>query len=428
MNAAALFTLPASPYVLALLAFTVGVLAGFGAWLLARLAPRLSARTASTLDDELAKGLPMPVALVVGILSTTLALALVARALPASWLRESHRALAVAFVLAVAWGALRVLRIVLDRMGRRHERFQPATRVSGRLISVVLYLLVGLTALSQYGIAVTPILTALGVATLAVGLALQDTLGNFFGGIWIQTGRSLQPGHYVRMEMEKLEGYVEAVGWRTTRIRNLSGNTIVVPNKTLAQAIVTDYYLPAPDMGIGLKFRVAFEAEPDHVLAVLLEEARAVAQGNPGVVPGAAPSAALDKIDADCYVFSVGLRVTEFAQQFGVLNTLRMRVLARFRKEGIRIPYPTRHNIQEPVQPPAERVPTSPGGFSPPHRRPRPRRMAPAEQPKDPRQLEAEKAQGEILAQQHQDGKPVDEQTAAGKDATEQAKQPDSGA
>ena len=86
-----------------------------------------------------------------------------------------------------------------------------------------------LVLLAYLNISITPMLTALGIGGLAVALALQDTLANFFAGLHILVERPIFVGDYIRLESGQ-EGVVTDIGWRTTRIRTLSANMVVVPN------------------------------------------------------------------------------------------------------------------------------------------------------------------------------------------------------
>ncbi|MEA3166214.1 MAG: hypothetical protein QOJ26_1083 [Thermoplasmata archaeon] len=402
---------------LLLMVAAAGVGVGLAVWTMARLGARLTARTKGTWDDMVAQRLPVPLAVLAGIVAAAVGINLVAGDLDARLVAESRRAVAVLFIVAGAWAVLHILRFSLERATRGRARLQPAARVSSRVLALALYALAFLTVLSQYGISVTPLLTGLGIAALAVALALQDTLANFFAGIWIQTGRSMQPGHFVRLESEKLEGFVEQVGWRVTSMRTLNGNTIVIPNSKLAQAVLTDFNLPAPDLAVGMDFRAGFETEPARVIALLVEEAKEVQRSHKGMVESVEPFAQLASIGDDALHYNLSFRATEFVQQFSAQNEIRLRVLLRFRKEGIRIPYPTRHTISEPVDSPAMRIPSAPGGFSPGDRRPpRPKSVEPP--PKDPREAEAEKAKEDIAAQQAQK---AEQAKAADPDAVEAA-------
>src|SRR5205823_797479 len=85
--------------------------------------------------------------------------------------------------------------------------------------------------------AITPLLTALGIGGLAVSLALQDTLSNFFAGIYVLLDKPIRIGDTVKLESGH-EGTMLAIGWRTTRLRNTSGEIIVVPNNKVVQSVL----------------------------------------------------------------------------------------------------------------------------------------------------------------------------------------------
>lgn len=63
---------------------------------------------------------------------------------------------------------------------------------------------------------------------------------NFFAGLYIKADRSIEVGHFIRLENGE-EGYVTDVGWRSTRIRMLPNNLVVIPNSKLVQSIITNY-------------------------------------------------------------------------------------------------------------------------------------------------------------------------------------------
>ena len=100
-----------------------------------------------------------------------------------------------------------------------------------------------LVVLRGVGLEITPILTALGVGGLAVALALQDTLANLFAGLYLSVAKHIRLGNYIRLASGE-EGYVVDIDWRATRLRQLTNNTVLVPNAKLSQSIVTNYHLP----------------------------------------------------------------------------------------------------------------------------------------------------------------------------------------
>ncbi|MBI4394891.1 MAG: mechanosensitive ion channel, partial [Candidatus Omnitrophica bacterium] len=86
------------------------------------------------------------------------------------------------------------------------------------------------------GISITPALASLGIGSLAVALALQDTLANFFAGVYITIDRPIRAGDFIKLESGE-EGYVIEVGWRSTRIRTLPNNVIIVPNQKAISSV-----------------------------------------------------------------------------------------------------------------------------------------------------------------------------------------------
>jgi small-conductance mechanosensitive channel len=95
---------------------------------------------------------------------------------------------------------------------------------------VAVWTIGGLVLLNSLGVAITPLLTALGVGGLAVALALQDTLSNLFAGVHILASRKVQPGDFIQLD-NGMEGYVEDTNWRSTIVRQFPNNILVVPRR-----------------------------------------------------------------------------------------------------------------------------------------------------------------------------------------------------
>jgi len=127
----------------------------------------------------------------------------------------------------------------LARFGRRQGLTIVLTGLSQTVIRAFVVVVGGLVLLGHAGVAITPLVTALGIGGLAAALALQDTLSNLFGGFHLLVDQPVRVGDLIRLE-NGMEGVVEDIGWRSTRIRSLSKDLIVVPNAKLAQSILTN--------------------------------------------------------------------------------------------------------------------------------------------------------------------------------------------
>lgn len=218
----------------------------------------------------------------------------------------------------------------------------PVTTLTQTLAQLAVVILGLLVLLNLWGVSITPILTALGVGGLAVALALQDTLSNLFAGFYVAVARQVRLGDYIRLNTGE-EGYVTDIGWRSTTVRALANNMVVIPNSKLGQAIVTNFYLPEKRLGVSIQIGVACDSDPDRVEQVLLEEAQAAAREIPGMLAEPAPGVTFDPGFGDwALLFTLGYSVAEFRDQFRVRHELRKRILKRLRQEKIEMPFPTR--------------------------------------------------------------------------------------
>jgi len=215
------------------------------------------------------------------------------------------------------------------------------TSIFKNFATVVIYLLGFLIALDYLGLAIAPLITALGVGGLAVALALQDTLSNLFSGLNILMTRKIRPGDYVRLDTGQ-EGNVTDITWRNTTIRALDNNLVIVPNSKLGAAIVTNMHLPEKEMGLYLPVTVAFDNDLALVERVSLEVAREVLADPERVIPGFEPAIRYSAFTELGVQFWVILRVREFRDQYSLKHAFFKRLHERFRGEGIKFAVPVR--------------------------------------------------------------------------------------
>jgi len=233
-------------------------------------------------------------ALVAHALSTPLRIAIVAsgllvleRTLDLSprWDRALDVTLTAAIVLALVLFVDRATRGLLDRLAGESMVLQGARGLiqgSIRGLTIAIGLLIFLDGI---GISITPLLASLGVGSLAVALALQDTLANLFAGIYMVIDKPIEAGQFIRLENGE-QGYVTRVGWRSTWIRKPSDSIIVVPNVKLAGSIITNYDLPRKELAVSVDLCVHYASDLGKVERVTLDVARETMREAEGGVPG----------------------------------------------------------------------------------------------------------------------------------------------
>ena len=260
---------------------------------------------------------------------------------------QLHAVLEAAIILSVTITVAGVLASLVAAAGERRALTGGVTGVAQTTVRLIILVVGGLVLLSSLGIAITPILTALGVGGLAVALALQDTLSNLFAGMHLLADKPIRVGDYVKISAENAEGYVIDVGWRSTRLRMLQNNIVVVPNSKVAQSVITNYDMPEPRMALGMKISVSYVTDVERLERVLLEEATAAVGEVPGLLGDPPPSVRFIPGFGDYSLdFTLNYHVASFVDQFGVQHELRKRVLRRFRAESIDIPFPTQAHIE----------------------------------------------------------------------------------
>jgi small-conductance mechanosensitive channel len=244
-------------------------------------------------------------------------------------------------ILSVSWTLARVAGAVLGQTAAGANGRLPSATLLVNVTRLTILALGLLVVLQTLGVSITPVLTALGVGGLAVGLALQDTLANFFAGIHILTSGQVRPGDFVKLESGE-EGYVVDVTWRYSTIRQLANNVTIVPNAKLASAITTNYYRPDRELAVLVPVGVSYASDLSHVEAVTVDVARSVMHDVAGGVPSFQPFIRYGAFGDSSINLTVIMRGAEVVDQYLLRHEFIKRLHERYRREGIVIPFPMR--------------------------------------------------------------------------------------
>ncbi len=267
--------------------------------------------------------------------------ALEASLLPQSVVDIAGRVLLALGVAAVTLVADDIASNLVSRYSRGEKAVLPATSLTRNIIRALIWGLGVLILLHSLGISIAPLLTALGIGGLAVALALQDTLSNLFSGFYVALNKQVRIGDYMKLESGE-EGYVTDMNWRTTTIRNLPNNIIVVPNTKLATAIVTNYDLIQNEMAVLVQVGVDYDSDLKNVERVTVEVGSDVMRTVSGGVPEFEPFIRYHTFNDSSIDFTVILRAKKFVDQYLVKHEFIKRLHERYNREGIVIPFPIR--------------------------------------------------------------------------------------
>lgn len=316
--------------------FVLFVIRGIGF----RLLHRWAQKTETLMDDIIIAAFKSPS--VYWCIAIGLYMGIATSEIPERYLFYLSRSLYVLVIFSVTIATANLAGKAFENYMQRSKLPVPATGLTYGILKGTILVMGLLVLLNFLGISIAPLLTAMGVGGLAVALALKDTLENLFSGIHILIEKSIRVGDFVRLETGQ-EGYVEDITWRTTRVRLLQNNMVVIPNSKLAQSIVTNYYLPEKRMSQLIPVSVSYSSDPERVEAILVETAKEAVGEIPGLLGTPEPFVRfIPGFGESSLDFTLICQVKEFEDQYPVQHELRKRILSRFKKEGIEIPFPNR--------------------------------------------------------------------------------------
>ena len=196
-----------------------------------------------------------------------------------------------------------------------------------------------LILLGTLGISITPIIASLGITSLAVALALQPTLENFFSGVQLVIDKPIRVGDFIELE-SKEQGFVEKIGWRSTWVKMLPNNMIIIPNSQLSKSRIINYYYPEKELSVPVEVSVHYKSDLEHVEKITLEVAREVLISHEWGVNNYDTFVVYHTFDQSSINFTVMLRAKEYFNRFWVKSAFIKALHKRFNQEGIVIPFP----------------------------------------------------------------------------------------
>lgn len=248
----------------------------------------------------------------------------------------------VAIALLLAYLLTEAAKIAIRRHVQGNVIGDHAPEFLGNVVGIIIFTPTILIILSRFNIEITPILATLGVGSLAVGLALQGTLGNFFAGLRLISEKPIKVGDYVEILQHGVEGYIDDIGWSTTRVRTLHDNVIVVPNSSFVDSNLFNSSLPSAESTVLVETGVSYDEDLDHVETVCKEVIGFVQDQEANAVSDHDPWVRFKGFDESNITVRLGIRVKAYDKRHPVVHELIKALKQRFDEEGIEISWPIR--------------------------------------------------------------------------------------
>jgi MscS family membrane protein len=206
------------------------------------------------------------------------------------------------------------------------------------VVKYVIWFAALMAILRVFSVDITPFLAGAGIAGLAVALAAQDLISNFFGGAIITVDKPFKVGD--RVKIDQYYGDVISVGTRSTRIRTLEYQIVTIPNNKITTNIIVNYAEPDQKLRITLPVTVAYGTDPKKVKEILLEIAQNVIKNTEYLLEEPAPKVFFIEFGESSLKFILYVWARKYNLPDEVKDSMNTLIAERFAKEEIEIPFP----------------------------------------------------------------------------------------
>jgi len=315
-------------------------------YILTHWGPRFTAFTRTDLDDRILVKITPPVSLLV--LFAGLFLAVRSLPLPAKVHVVAAGALFIVNVFILTNIGYRSLRELLEWYGARmaeqgreglDRQLLPLAEKIGTLFLVITALMI---TLRHFSYDILSFVTALGIGSLAIGMAAKDTLAHVISGFTLMVDRPFRIGDRIQLAGGQL-GDVADIGLRSTKIRTLDNMLLVIPNSDLCNTMVVNQAFPDFRVRGRINVGVGYGSDVEQVKRVLIETAREAEE----VLQEPAPESYFVSFGDHALNMTLFFWVAEYAKLFSVTDKVNSLIIRRFRENGIEIPFPIRTLIME---------------------------------------------------------------------------------
>ena len=200
-------------------------------------------RSANPWDDAFIYAVRKPLQVLIWVVGILFAADIVASRTEAEIFKAINPVRDISVIAILTWFLIRFVREFEKAFIRKHSRQGGSVDVTTthalvKLVNASVFITAALVMLQTLGFSISGILAFGGIGGIAVGFAAKDLLSNFFGGLMIYLDRPFKVGDWICSSDKEIEGTVEEIGWRQTRIRTFDKRPLYVPNSVFASIIV----------------------------------------------------------------------------------------------------------------------------------------------------------------------------------------------
>lgn len=316
-------------------------------------------RTRNQWDDIFIDAMSRPAIVLAWVLGGSLALEVIDAKTGTIWLNLVGPARRVAVIVLLTWFIVRFIqaaeRALIDPRGIDTKLDTTTISAMGKLLRLALIITATLVVLQTFGYSISGVLAFGGIGGLAVGFAAKDLLANFFGGLMIYLDRPFKVGDWVRSPDKDIEGTVENIGWRLTRIRTFDKRPLYVPNATFTSISVEN---PSRMSHRRIYETIGVRYCDLQTIKNIVDDVRTLLENHSDIdnrqtlivnFNSFAPSS----LDFFVYTFT---RTTNWVEFHHIKQSILLEIMAVIERHGAEMAFPTQtlHLITDPAEPCAQ--------------------------------------------------------------------------
>ena len=298
-------------------------------------------KTSKKWDDAILSSIPRPLSIIIWISSIAFSAEIFQKETGAV-IFEAFQPLRNAVVIAsLAWFSILSIKRTEENYIKSEEGYDPTTVFA---ISKLVRIAAGITAvlmiLQTLGLSISGVLAFGGVGGIAIGFAAKDLLSNFFGGLFIYLDRPFSVGDWVRSPDREIEGTVENIGWRVTRIQTFDKRPLYIPNSVFSQIAVEN---PSRMTNRRIKETIGVRYDDSSKLESVISQVKEMLKNHPDIDSGKtlivnfncfAPSS----LDFFIYTFT---KTTDWVMFHEVKQDVLLKIIKIIEENGAEIAFPT---------------------------------------------------------------------------------------
>jgi len=240
-------------------------------------------------------------------------------------------------ILLFSYGAIKLVDCSIKNVYLKKSNIEIPKLIHDIILMLIYSTIFFIVLKKNMGIDLTAIATTSAVLSMVIGLALQETLGNFIAGISIHIEKPFKLGDWVLVD--EIEGKVVGINWRTTKLLTFDNSFLIIPNGKIIKDSILNFNYPTSNNILRIYVGVSYEVSPDKVKKAIYEVISKMSRNN---LKKMVPEVYLIKYNDFSIDYEIRIWIDEYVQKKRIEDEFLSNLWYSFKREDIKIPFPIR--------------------------------------------------------------------------------------